>query len=106
MDVVFCYVTCSGRDEALTIARALIAERLIACANILPGLLSVYRWEGEVHEDAEVLLILKTRAALVERVTAAVRERHSYSCPCVAVLPVTGGNLAYLDWIAAETREA
>jgi periplasmic divalent cation tolerance protein len=103
MDVSFCYVTCPSRDEALRIARALMAERLIACANILPGLLSVYRWEGEVHEDAEVLLILKTRAALADRVTAAVRELHSYTCPCVAVLPVTGGNPAYLDWIVAET---
>ena len=102
-EAVFCYVTCAGRDEALTIARKLVDEHLIACGNILPGLLSVYRWQGEVHEEQEVLLVLKTRAALADQVTARVRELHSYACPCVAVLPVAGGNPDYLAWITAET---
>lgn len=103
MSVVVCHVTCSSHEEALTIARALVSERLIASANILPGLVSIYRWQGKVHEEGEVLLLLKTRAELAEAVTAAVRRLHGYTCPCVAILPVVGGNPAYLDWIAAET---
>jgi periplasmic divalent cation tolerance protein len=103
MNAAFCYVTCPDRAQALAIARSLIDERLIACANILPGMVSLYRWEGEVHEAEEVVLVLKTCAPLVERVTERVKALHSYTCPCVAVLPVTGGNPDYLAWIVAET---
>ena len=103
MKAAFCYVTCPNREDALGIARALMTERLIACANILPGMMSVYRWEGTVHEAEEVVLILKTRATLTERVTERVRALHRYACPCVAVLPVMGGNPDYLAWIQAET---
>lgn len=104
MKAAFCYVTCPSKEEALAIARELMAERAIACANILPDMSSIYRWEGELHEASEVVLILKTRAGLVERVIERVRALHSYECPCVAVLPVVAGNPAYLDWIAAETE--
>jgi periplasmic divalent cation tolerance protein len=103
MKAAFCYVTCPSREEAQAIARALMDERVIACANILPGMTTIYRWQGAVHEGDEVVLILKTRAALAERVTQRVRELHSYDCPCVAILPVMGGNPAYLDWLLAET---
>jgi periplasmic divalent cation tolerance protein len=103
MKAAFCYVTCPDRGQALAIARRLIDERLIACANILPGMVSLYRWEGEVHEAEEVVLVLKTGTPLIERVTERVRALHSYTCPCVAVLPVTGGNPDYLAWIEAET---
>lgn len=106
MKAAFCYVTCPSREEALAIARQLLAERLIACANLLPGMVSIYRWEGAVQEDDEVVLILKTRAELTEQVAERVRALHSYTCPCVAVLPVTGGNPAYLDWLLAETDPA
>jgi periplasmic divalent cation tolerance protein len=105
MKAAFCYVTCPDREQALAIARSLIAERLIACANILPGMVSLYRWEGEVHEAHEVVMILKTGTPLVERVTERVKALHSYTCPCVAVLPVTGGNPDYLAWIGTETSE-
>ena len=103
MKVAFCYVTCPSRDEALAIARTLLDERLIACANILPGMVSLYRWEGAVQQAEEVVLILKTGPDLCEQVAARVRALHSYTCPCVAVLPVTGGNPDYLAWIQAKT---
>jgi periplasmic divalent cation tolerance protein len=106
MKAVFCYVTCPSKEEALHIARTLMAEHAIACANILPDMTTLYRWEGAVHEAEEAVLVLKTRADLAERVTERVKALHSYECPCVAVLPVVAGNLAYLDWIAAETRGA
>jgi periplasmic divalent cation tolerance protein len=106
MTVVFCYVTCPGPEQARQIADALVAERLAACGNILRGMRSVYRWRGAVHEAAEVVLILKTRRALSERVVARVKALHPYECPCVAVLSVEGGNPDYLAWIMAETDDS
>lgn len=98
------YVTTSSREEALRIGRDVVAIRLAACANVLPGITSVYRWQGEVQEDGETALILKTRSDLVERLTARVKELHSYDCPCVIALPIVGGNPDFLRWIAEETR--
>ena len=106
METVFCYVTCPSREEALALARRLVEERLAACGNVLDGMASVYRWESAVHEAAEAVLIVKTRAELVERVTARVRELHPYTCPCVAALPVVGGNPDYLAWIGGMTAPA
>jgi len=98
------YITTSSREEALRIGRDVVADRLAACANVLPGITSVYRWQGEVQEDVETALILKTRSDLVERLTARVKELHSYDCPCVVALPITDGNPDFLQWIAEETR--
>ncbi|HFD14890.1 MAG TPA: divalent-cation tolerance protein CutA, partial [Rhodospirillales bacterium] len=71
MDCCLCYVTCGSREEARTIARAVVERRLAACANILDGMTSVYRWEGTLHEDPEVLLLLKTRRDLAGALTEA-----------------------------------
>ena len=97
------YVTAPNRDEAVRIGRALVEARLAACANVIDGVTSVYRWEGEVQEDAEVSLILKSRADLVEAVVERVEAEHSYTCPCVVALPIRGGNPDFLAWIADET---
>ena len=97
------YVTAGSRDEALSLARELVNIRLAACANILTGTTSVYQWQGEVCEEEEVSLILKTRDDLVERLVEKVRELHSYDCPCVVSLPISGGNADFLEWIDAET---
>lgn len=98
------YVTAPNRDEALNLARNMVSERLAACANLLGDITSVYWWDGTLNEDQEVALILKTRADLVEALTARLRELHSYTCPCVVALPIAAGNPAFLDWIVAETR--
>lgn len=103
MSVVFIYVTAASHDEALAIGRALVEERLAACANVLGGMTSVYRWQGKLQSETEAALVLKTQASLAEAVTDRVRALHSYECPCVVVLPVVGGNPAFLDWIAQET---
>ncbi|MEE8351229.1 MAG: divalent-cation tolerance protein CutA [Rhodospirillales bacterium] len=79
-------------------------NRLCACANVLQGTTSIYRWEGAINEDEEVSLLLKTREDLVEQVVENVREIHSYDCPCVVSIPITGGNRAFLDWIDAQTK--
>lgn len=98
------YLTAPNRDEALALARTVVGERLAACANLLGDITSVYWWDGRLNEDREVALILKTRADLVEVLTARLRELHSYTCPCVVALPIASGNPAFLDWIAVETR--
>jgi len=100
------YVTCGSHEEASTIAHALVGERLAACANIIDAVRSVYRWQGQVTEDDETVLILKTTAEKVGALTTRVRALHSYDLPCVVEISLGGGNAAYFDWIAAETVEA
>lgn len=97
------YVTASSKEEALRLARALVQDRLVACANVIDGATSVYWWEGEVRDAPEALMVAKTRTENVEAVIARVKAEHSYSCPCVVALPIEAGNPAYLDWIQAET---
>jgi periplasmic divalent cation tolerance protein len=105
MDASWIYVTAKSGEEAESIARALVEQRLVACANVLGEIGSIYRWDGEIRSESEVAFIVKTRASLVEQVVARITEMHSYSCPCVVALPIEGGNLDYLEWIQAETRD-
>ncbi len=97
------YVTASSDEEARKIAGTVVAERLAACANIIPGVTSLYWWQGRVQEDSEVTVILKTRDDLVARLTERIKDLHSYECPCVVALPIAEGNRAFIDWIVAET---
>lgn len=99
------YITAGGIDEARSIARELVTSRLAACANIIDNVNSLYWWKGEVQEDREVILILKTREALVPRLVEKVKSMHSYECPCIVSFPIAGGNPAFLEWIGAETRQ-
>lgn len=100
--LVFAYITAGSRDEALRIGRTLVEERLAACANILDGMTSIYRWNGRIEQADEALLIAKTRSSLFDRLTARVRDLHSYDTPCVVELAAGRGNPAYLDWLRAE----
>jgi periplasmic divalent cation tolerance protein len=90
---------------APAIARALVERRLAACVNVVPRVASVYRWEGAVVEDEESTLVVKTRAALVDAIAAAMPELHPYAVPEVIALPIDAarGNAAYLRWVRAET---
>ena len=97
------YITAGSPEEARTVGRALVEARLAACANILPGMTSLYWWNDAVQEDSEAVLIVKTRKALVDRVVERVKEVHSYDCPCVVALPIEAGNPAFLQWIEDET---
>ncbi len=105
MNASWLYVTAKSREEAESIARALVTQRLVACANVLGGIGSIYRWDGEIRSESEVAFIVKTRTSLVDQVVARITEMHSYSCPCVVSLPIEGGNPEYLEWIQAETRD-
>lgn len=102
-DIVFVYMTAGSRDEAETIGRALVEERLAACVNILGPMTAIYRWEAAVETAEEVAFIAKTRTALFDRLAERVRALHSYAVPCVVELPVGRGNPAYLDWLRRET---
>ncbi len=103
MELVWCYVTCASEGEAVRIGRTVVEERLAACANLLPGVTSIYRWQGRIETATEVALVLKTRAALVDALTARIKALHSYTVPCVVALPIRAGNPDYLAWLVAET---
>ncbi len=99
MSISTIYVTTQDRQEAETIARLLVQERLIACANIHSTMISIYRWEGKVQQDDEAVLMMKTHSDLVDSVIDRVKELHSYDCPCVVSWPVAQGNEDYLKWV-------
>lgn len=96
-------VTAPDRTVALDLARAVVNERLAACVNLLPGVRSIYRWEGGVEESEELLLLLKTRADRVDTLRRRVVSLHPYDVPEFVVLPVEGGLDRYLDWIRTES---
>lgn len=104
MEHVVVLITVPDRETGHTLAEALVQERLAACVNQVPGLVSTYWWQGKLEHQTEELLLVKTRTALVERLAARVRELHPYTVPEVVALPVLAGSAPYLDWITAETR--
>jgi periplasmic divalent cation tolerance protein len=101
--LVLVYATFSSTEEAAAIGEELVKARLAGCVNIVPGMLSIYEWEGQLHRDAEAAMIIKTRAGLAEAVIAQVTAKHSYDNPALLVLRVDGGAAAYLDWLRAQT---
>jgi periplasmic divalent cation tolerance protein len=99
-------VTTESKESAREIARALLQGRKAACVSILPEVESHFWWQGALDHAREALLILKTRASLLEEVVAAVKAAHPYDVPEVIALPIVGGNPEYLRWLDAETEEA
>lgn len=93
------YVTTPNDDSAKKIARALVTQQLAACVNIVPGIQSIYQWEGRVNEDSEYLLMIKTASAKVDAVSQFVRENHPYSVAEVISVKIENGNPPYLSWI-------
>ena len=96
--------TVPNAEVASALARSLVEERLAACVNVLPGVRSVYRWEGAIQEDEEVLLIIKTQATRSDALAARIKDLHPYEIPEVVVLPAVGGSLPYLEWVESETN--
>ncbi len=99
------YVTAADVVEAKRIGKALVEEKLAACANCFGGMQSVYWWEGRLEESIEAVLIVKTRSSLVDRVVERVKQLHSYTCPCVVCWQIESGNPDYLRWLGENTRE-
>ena len=97
------YVTAGSTEEAHTIARDVVDKKLAACANILQSVTSIYRWAGAIQEENETVLILKSTTDNIAALTEAIKQRHTYDCPCIVALPIEGGNADFLDWINQET---
>ena len=98
------YVTLKDRDEASRIGKDLVQNRLSACVNIIENSLSIYQWKGKICEDTEVILLAKTKSTLLQEAIKKIKTLHSYECPCIVSLPITGGFSPFLDWIKTQTR--
>ncbi len=101
---VLIYSTFPSAEAAEAVGRELVEGRLAACINILPGMTSIYRWEGVIVRDSEVVMIIKTRQSLAGRVIAEVKPLHPYTNPALVVLPIIDGSQEYMRWLAGETQ--
>ena len=97
------YITVPSLEVGEQIANMLVESKLAACVNILPGVVSVYQWQGEVHQDEEHLLIVKTRADNFDQLATEVKRNHPYDVPEIIALPIVAGSNEYLAWINGET---
>lgn len=104
MTAYFVYVTTTDRDEAMTIGRSIVEDRLAACANVLDNMTSLYWWDDQLQEAGESVLVAKTTEPLVEALIDRIKQLHGYDCPCVVAWPIEKANTAYLDWLGAQTR--
>jgi len=102
--LILCFCTVPDGETGRRIAREIVESGLAACVNRLPGVESVYRWEGRIEEDGEELLVIKTRADRLANLVDAISRAHPYELPEVVAVPVTGGLEGYLDWVAVSSR--
>lgn len=101
MNAIVVLCTCPDEASAARIAAALVGERLAACANRIAGIASTYRWRGEIHNDGEVLLLIKSTRERFETLRARIVALHPYELPEVIAVDIAAGHTPYLDWIAA-----
>jgi periplasmic divalent cation tolerance protein len=97
-------ITAGSQEEADNLAQALVGELLAACVTVIPGVTSVYRWEGKVQSDQEWLLVVKTRSDVLDDLVQRVQVLHSYDVPETIALPIAGGSEPYLRWIGQEVH--
>ena len=105
-DALVVMTTVASADEAVSLVRSLLDRRLVACGTLLPGARSLYRWQGKIADEQEVVVLLKTRSARLEALEMAFAELHPYKVPELLALPVNAGLDKYLAWISAETALA
>ncbi len=104
MENIVVFITAPDEEEAAKIARAVVDARLAGCVNIIRGIRSIYRWQGKIEDEAEVLMIAKTRQELFEALAKKVKELHSYTVPEVIAFPVVEGSADYLGWLKEVTE--
>ena len=97
--------TCPDAKVAARIGEALVDKRLAACVTLVPQLTSIYRWQGQIHQDAEVLLLIKTDAAHLDSLEETLHRLHPYEVPEIIALPIVAGSKSYLEWIDEETKQ-
>ena len=105
VSVLVCFCTCPDRPVADRLAEALVAEGLAACVNVVPGLHSVYRWQGAVERSDETLLLIKTTQEALPALSARIVALHPYELPELIAVETRGGLPEYLDWVTAQTRD-
>jgi len=105
MSVCLVYINTQDRDEAIGIGRTLVESGLAAAANVIVDVTSIFYWNEKLNEKNEVILLVKTRADLVDEIVARVRSLHCYECPSLVAVPVSGGNPDYLAWIAGKSGD-
>ena len=103
---IVCLVTIDDMDKALEISKKLVSQQLVACVNIVPEIRSIYRWKGEICDEIERLLIMKTQEQLFSRVEKTIQELHPYEVPEIIALDISQGLPDYLSWINDCTRSA
>ena len=99
MNEIIVFITASGEDEAAKIAHSIVEARLAGCVNIIRNIRSIYSWKGKVEDEAEVLMVVKTKKALFEPLADKVRELHSYTVPEIIAIPISEGSRDYLQWL-------
>ena len=102
----YCIINCTveNKSTAVEISKKLLSKKLIACCSIIPSVLSVYHWKGEVKEDNEVLMVMKTETELFSAIEEEIKKMHSYDIPEIICIPIINGNREYLDWVDKETK--
>ncbi len=103
MAVVVVFSTFPPGERAAEVARTLVSENLVACVNLVPQVRSIYRWQGQLQDDTEMLAIMKSTRDRVGELTSRLAALHPYEVPEIIVLPVDGGHAPYLAWVAGET---
>lgn len=103
MNYCVIYCTTSSKEEAITISKYLVKEKIIACCNILPNITSVYEWKNELCIDEEYLLVMKTKAVLYKKVEEEIKKLHKYETPEIICIPIVEGSKEYLNWIGQQT---
>ncbi len=104
MDAIVVYITAPAEDEAARIARCLVEEGIAGCINIVNGIRSIYKWQGKIEDDQEVLMIVKTQRHLFDSLKNRVKELHSYTVPEIIALPIIEGSDDYLNWLKEATK--
>ncbi|NWF75424.1 MAG: divalent-cation tolerance protein CutA [Nitrospirae bacterium] len=99
MDELLIFITASNQDEAVKIAKELIGNKLAGCVNIIKDIRSIYRWEGKIQDDSEVLMIAKTQKHIFDSLVKKVKELHSYTVPEIIAIPIIAGSEDYLKWL-------
>ena len=104
MNLAVLYSTFSTAESAETAGRVLVEKGLVACVNLLPGATSIYRWEGAVHRETEVVLIAKTTVAAAPMAAALLKEKHPYQLPCITWWQLDGADAGYVRWVGDQVR--
>ena len=102
--MILCYTTTNKLEEANLIAESLVLEEMIACANIISGMQSIYKWKGEVCREQEYIILMKTRDKNFDKIEARLKDLHSYDCPCLFSVEMKSIEESYLSWLLEETK--